>query len=295
MSIGQPFFNPQARTCPKCGTLQESPGSTVCEQCGADLPGSGADLPESRANLPGIGVVRPAPRPARVPHPARVLSMHTRGVVRRLLGLGVWLIKRSITAALWPVFLALRIISLGLRVAVGALVLVLLIVGLSYVPGVQAKVPLMKQVGPIARQVLQRGEDLGTRLLAVILAKTPPALRLSRPASSSQKPPSTRPIATQPLTIESTPSGATVQLNARRVGKTPLTLSVAPGTYKVTLSRPGSVSLTRTITVQEGKAASLSVELAALPATPSQVVPSQVPTPSPTQDPTPPPPRDRHD
>lgn len=272
MSIRQPMFSPQGTTCPKCGTVQQSPGSTVCEHCGADLP--------------RIGVARYAP-------PVKILSMGTRSIVRRLSGLAVWLLKRSITAALWPVLLALRILAVGLRIAAGALVLALLIVGLSYVPGVQGKVPVMKQVGPIAKHVLLQTENLGIRLWAVVWAKIPSSLHRPLPSASSQRLPSTRSVAAQPLTIESMPSGATVQLNARRVGTTPLTLRVAPGTYKVTFSRPGSVSLTRTITVTEGNAASLSVELVAGPATPSPVAPAQVP-PSPTQDPTLAPPREKN-
>src|SRR5439155_25924399 len=65
----QPLNDLQLLTCPKCGAPQESPGSTVCELCGADLPHP--------------GVKRPA-----TPHSALRLHHFLRGPVR-LLTLGV--------------------------------------------------------------------------------------------------------------------------------------------------------------------------------------------------------------
>lgn len=47
------------------------------------------------------------------------------------------------------------------------------------------------------------------------------------------------------------------------MGKTPLTLRIAPGTVTITFSRPGYAPVTRTLTVKLGKAASVQVTLTA--------------------------------
>lgn len=242
------------RTCSKCGTPQESPGSTVCEQCGTDLTPVRAAKPSS---------------------PRHVLPL------KQLLRVPALLLRRGFMTVLLLGSLILH----GIRLAV---VLGSLAVGLSFVPQVSARVPVMKEVAATTKALIQQvpwiqqAQVLGSRLLASLRVETPPQRRASSPAVPSQKPVASKPVVGQPLTVKSTPSGATVRLNARSVGKTPTTLKVAPGTYKVTISRPGFVTVTRTITVRAGSTASLNVSLAAAPKPPP--IPAQDP---PVRDPTP--------
>lgn len=233
------------RTCPKCEMLQESPGSTVCEQCGADL-------------------VRPVVTKSSSPRSRPQLGQLLGGPARLLLEAPLRLLKGVIAALQWLVALTLKLVFLTLRVVASLLVLGVLVVGLSYVAEVRARVPVVKEVATTAQEWLQRAQDLGVRLIANLKAEAQPPQRAPSSAATSQKPAPTRSAAAQPsLTVKSTPSGATVLLNARRVGKTPVTLRIAPGTYKVTISRPGYATVTRTISVKLGKAASLSVTLVA--------------------------------
>jgi hypothetical protein len=68
------------------------------------------------------------------------------------------------------------------------------------------------------------------------------------------------------LAISSVPAGATVDIDGRPSGRTPLSLdSVKPGAYKITVSKSGYASETRRIEVGAGSHASLDVKL-----TPSQ-------------------------
>jgi hypothetical protein len=69
----------------------------------------------------------------------------------------------------------------------------------------------------------------------------------------------------QAVLVTSNPDGAIVHLGGRTVGKTPLTLRIAPGTVTITFSRPGYGPVTRTLTVKLGKAAVLQVTLTAAP------------------------------
>lgn len=261
MSLGRPISGLEQPTCPKCGAPQESPGSTVCEQCGADLAGA------------TVTVTRPPS-----PHPISRLRSRFRAPAR-LLRWGITVLDAGFTALTRGVSALIGVIAALIRVVTVLVLLGSLIIGLSFVPEVSARIPGLKTVSETAlkavsttgKKVLQRAQELGSGLLSGSKTEAPSRNRTSPPAATSQKPAQKvaqkaapgRPVAAQPLTIKSTPTGATVQLNARRVGKTPLTLKVAPGTYKVRISRPGYVSVTRTITVKRGKAASLSVTLAA--------------------------------
>lgn len=179
------------------------------------------------------------------------------------------LLLLPITFTLRVVTVLLRLIALTLRVATALLVVGLLIIGLSFVPEVNARVPVTNEVAAAAKKWLQRAEDWSGRRLASLKTADQTQRPAAPPTATSQKLETTRPAASKPsavrstLTVRSRPSGATVLLNARRVGKTPATLKVAPGTYKVTVNRPGYVSVTRTVTVKPGKAASLSVTLVA--------------------------------
>ncbi|HTE04537.1 MAG TPA: PEGA domain-containing protein [bacterium] len=169
----------------------------------------------------------------------------------------------------------------------------MLVVGLSFVPAVSARVPAMKKVAVTTRTELLRAEQLLARWVPWFKSATqtprrtstsptaPKAAPAKKPAATAQKSAPARPAAVQTVTVKSTPIGVTVQLNARAVGRTPLTLKLAPGTYKVTFSRPGYLSVTRTITVKAGQAASLNVTLAKS---------SSAPAPAPVTAPQPPPP-----
>ncbi len=240
MSARWPVSSFEQRTCPKCGAQQQSLGSTVCEQCGTDLR-AGLSRASSSPSVPRL---RQGPRAS------------------------VQLLKRAIVVLL-----------------LGSLA-----VGLTLVPEVSARVPALKPITTIAQKVLRRAEVWGGMVLAdlKILTRThlptsPPAATSQKstpartPAVTSKKSAPARAVAVQPLTVKSTPIGAAVQINARPVGKTPLTLKLAPGTYKVTISRPGYVTVTRTITVKAGNAASLNLALAAAPPAPAQVPPAPPP------------------
>ncbi len=276
MSVGSP--SGLERACPKCGALQQSPGSTVCEGCGTDLMPAGVPRPPSPRPVPP-----PSPRP--VPQSVRLLQERIQRLRRGIAGL----LREAISFTLRVVTALLRLISLTLRVATVLLLLGALIIGLGFVPEVNTRVPglktlseaALKEVSRTGKRALQRMWELGSGLLLASKSDdqaqrpTPSSARAPQTSTpkaaqkstreSAQKSAPARPPAVQPFTVKSTPSGATVLLNARRVGKTPLTLRVAPGTYKVTVSRPGYVSVTRTITVKAGESASLNVTLAAAP------------------------------
>lgn len=136
-----------------------------------------------------------------------------------------------------------------------------LVIGISLVPEVSARVPAAKDVVATAEQLLQRAEAWSGTLMAYWQTVVHPSQRTSQPTAGPQAPATDKFVAPQALEINSTPGGATVRLGTRTVGKTPMTLRVAPGTYTVTISRPGYAPVTRTITVKQGRAASLGVTL----------------------------------
>src|SRR2546425_4447497 len=49
MSLGQPMSRFELRNCPKCGAQQQSPGSTICEQCGTDMRVASMQFPSQRS------------------------------------------------------------------------------------------------------------------------------------------------------------------------------------------------------------------------------------------------------
>jgi len=235
----QPLNDLQLLTCPKCGAPQESPGSTVCELCGANLP-------------------HPRVKKPRSSHPALRLKHVLRGPVR--------LLTRGIAAMQLLVFLVLRGVTL-------LLLFTSLVIGSSFVPEVNALLPATKEIAAPARQWLQRAEDWAGKLLASWEAEPQPQRPASQSAASPQKLAPAHFEATQAVMISSVPGGATVRVNAREMGKTPMTLKLTPGTYKVTISRPGYATVSRTITVRRGKAASLGVSLARKGPAPAQPIP----------------------
>ena len=226
-------------TCPKCGAPQESPGSTVCELCGANLPHPRVKKPLS-------------------PHPVLRLKHVLRGPVR--------LLTRGIAAVQLLVFLVFRGVIL-------LLLLTSLVIGSSFVPEVNALLPATKEIAAPARQWLKRVEDWAGKLLASWEAELQPQRPTAQSAASLQNLAPAHFEATQAVMISSVPRGATVRLNAREMGKTPMTLKLAPGTYRVTISRTGYATVSRTITVERGKAASLGVSLPRKGPPPVQPVP----------------------
>lgn len=230
----------QQPVCPSCGATQESAGSTVCEQCGADLVRSGARSSSSYSQYS-----QPSQRGSGKPRGSGFRFRFPRLKVPRLL-------KRG------PVVLLLAAV---------------LFVGLSFVPEVSARVPIMKQIATSAKKAVKRARTLGW--LPSPKAKAP-TRRSSSPAATSRK------SAPQPaggsllLRVESTPAGATVQLDSRIVGKTPVTLKVAPGTHKVTFIRKGYTTVTRSVTMKSGKVGQLQVALSEEGAASRQAAPQPV-------------------
>ncbi len=213
--------------CRKCGLAQENLDSMVCERCGADLGR---------------------------PHPARSSSRRPFLLLRRALRTPAQLINRGFTALL-------LLLSLIIRSVMLLVVLASLAIGFSLVPEVNARVPATKEVAATAEQWLQRAEAWSGTLMAYWQTVVHPSQRPSQPTANPQPPAAGQFVAPQALQINSTPGGATVRIGTRTVGKTPMTLRVAPGTYTVTISRPGYAPVTRTISVKHGKAASLGVTL----------------------------------
>ena len=88
-------------TCPSCGTVQQSPGSTVCEECGHDLPMVDTPEPPSRS-----GITRDAPlrRAGQATASLRAVAAIPGRIIRGIVG--------AVAAVL---SLILRIVSITLR------------------------------------------------------------------------------------------------------------------------------------------------------------------------------------
>ena len=157
-------------TCPTCGTLQESPGSTVCEQCGADLSRHEDLTPSS-------------PLPA-----ARRVGETVAASLRAIVAVPVRLVRGAVAAVQALLSLIIRIIVVTVRTVLVLLILGALVIGLSYVPAVQAKVPVAKELPQMTVDLLRRGADLGGRLLRTMRQDTEPPLEASRPAATAPKP-----------------------------------------------------------------------------------------------------------
>jgi len=309
----------EERLCPKCGMLQESPGSTVCEQCGADLIESEQTAPVVSLAPPAISTPRSQaifspPSQAISPPPPQAVSSAPRlkvnwsrrpvvppsvvtmqrlalflnvfvrrngpilvAPIRALVAIPLMLLRAIVVVVHRVLSAILQTVLLTLRTAAVVLVVGSLVIGLSYVPAVRAALPITKEVTARADPWLQRAEGLGGRLLAQLQrsvqlrrsSERSPAARTAGPARPTGPPKtgasSRRAPSQVSLAIQSTPPGATVLLNQRRAGKAPLTIKVAPGTYRLTLSHPGYLSATRTITVKAGQPISLDVVLSQPP------------------------------
>lgn len=231
MSYSQPMHSLDPRVCPRCSAVQQSPGSTFCEQCGATLSRLEAVPPRPKVT------VRRAP--LAVGSALRAIIRQPVFLVRRIAGL------------------VQRLISLVVRGVALVLVLYALVIGLSLVPQVRGNVPPLKQAALSGLSWVQRAAQESVKLQARLNA--PPHRPL---AATSQKSVPAQTASAQPVTVTSTPSGAIVVLDARQVGKTPLTVRVPPGTHRITVVQSGYASITRTLTVKSGPV-SLNVALTA--------------------------------
>jgi hypothetical protein len=80
------------------------------------------------------------------------------------------------------------------------------------------------------------------------------------PASATSSSPT--PARDGALVVDSRPAGATVMIDGRRAGVTPLTISpIAPGTYTVRLEHPGYRAVTTTVDVSIGQRARVAARL----------------------------------
>jgi hypothetical protein len=304
MSLGQPVSEFSQHTCPKCGAVQESPGSTVCEQCGADLKPTVVTSSSSLRPAPQLKQSAPKQSLKQPPRIGQIL-----GAPIRIIGAPIRFVRSALEALMSLVFsilsLVWRLISLTIRIALTLAVIGSIVVGLSYVPEVRARVPVMKEVPGIAKQGLSTARRTGVNLVGTLAGlatsrtqeqpkqrvpsprattqqrrASQPAVK-SKPTAASKKPAPARAVSTYPVTLKSTPAGATVYLDGRQIGKTPLTLKFAPGTYKITISSPGYSSVTRTIIVKAGKTAFLSVTLTKVRTIPRRPAPTPTPVPPP--------------
>ncbi len=101
--------------------------------------------------------------------------------------------------------------------------------------------------------------------LAMRLTKKEAPTPEARPPVETKPPAETRPPAETTvragapgkIKVSSDPSGADVFINQDFKGKTPLTVSVSPGTVKVLVSKEGGARASRTVTVEPGKTVNL--------------------------------------
>ncbi|HVH30466.1 MAG TPA: PEGA domain-containing protein [bacterium] len=164
------------------------------------------------------------------------------------------------------------------RTAAQVLVVSAVGLGVCFIPDVNAHVPQTKAFSATAASLVELvASEMGIHIfpgrVEAVQSQPSPARSVAqqRPAQF---------VATQAVLVTSTPGGAVVRLGGRTVGKTPLTLRIAPGTVTITFSRPGYASVTRTLTVKLGKAASVQVILTAASAPSTVTPPPQVPNPS---------------
>jgi hypothetical protein len=84
------------------------------------------------------------------------------------------------------------------------------------------------------------------------------------------------------LAIDSTPSGADVEIDDAFVGNSPSTVSVTPGSHKIAVKKKGYTDWTKTLNVTGG-AVHLNAELEAAPAAAPAPAPTPVPAPAQAQ------------
>jgi hypothetical protein len=109
--------------------------------------------------------------------------------------------------------------------------------------------------------------DWATHGAALVAAKEKSPPVAAAPVNSATQPES------QPLqqgamvTVESTPSGADIEVDGAFVGNTPSTVNVAPGSHQIGVKKKGFADWTRTLNVTGGSI-HLNAELEAAPAPP---------------------------
>jgi len=93
-------------------------------------------------------------------------------------------------------------------------------------------------------------------------------------------------VAQTSVIVESTPSGADIEVDGAFVGNTPSTVSVAPGSHQIAVKKKGFADWTKTLTVTSGSV-HLNAELEATvpPAPATAPAPAQTPAPLPTATP----------
>lgn len=216
----------QHSVCPSCGATQESSGSTVCENCGAELSRSGS----------------------------RYSSPSTFSTPSQRLSVG----KPSVRVL--PRFkIRLKVPRFLRRGPVVVLLIAALVFGLSFVPEVNARVPVLKKISAPVKKAVKRARSLGW--IPAPKAKAKGTSRRSSSPSATARKGGPQPAGNLLLKVETDPAGATVAVGSRVIGKTPVTVKVAPGTHKVTFTRKGYETATRTVTMKPGKSGQLHVAL----------------------------------
>jgi hypothetical protein len=122
--------------------------------------------------------------------------------------------------------------------------------------------------------VAVRGLPLGTRTVVVTRVGYRPSERqitltadrpsrtvevglIAVPASSQSR----SPVQESGLVVDSRPAGASVSIDGRPAGVTPLTLPLAPGTYTVRIERAGYRTVTTSVEVNSGQRARVAARL----------------------------------
>jgi serine/threonine-protein kinase len=144
----------------------------------------------------------------------------------------------------------------------------------------------VSDVKPDAASVLRsdagRGGATAAAGVSVVVPPAPasPAL-VAKPDARAEK------VTTAPLTgsvvVKSTPAGATVVVDGKDYGGTPLTVrDLAPGAHRVQVARDGFVTVDRRVTITTTKSQTLTVQLARThPVSPVATKPSIAPAPAP--------------
>ena len=113
---------------------------------------------------------------------------------------------------------------------------------------------------------------------AAVPATPPPPLATAPPPSVATPPPAPAVSALGNLDLRSEPPGATVLLEGRLLGTTPLHVDLAPGSYQVTLRKEGTADLTFPVHVTTGRktAEARALVLTAPSAPPSSAAPAEI-------------------
>jgi hypothetical protein len=92
----------------------------------------------------------------------------------------------------------------------------------------------------------------------LLAAKEKPTTPAATPGAATPAPPQS--ISQASLTVESTPTGADIEVDGGFVGNTPSTVSVAPGSHEISVTKKGFAAWTRKLNVTGG-AIHLNAEL----------------------------------